>query len=978
VELNAVSSCTKSLSKKLKDRDTPKETMRLLVRNTFKHNRKREKKKSAWHAWINLVLVLFWLTSLALSTYTPGKAISGLAPLSPQEQAQSLLETMTPQERVGQLFMVTFNGTDVGSDSQIYDLIVNHHVGGVVFKASQDNIKNSDHFLQDIQNLTRQMQTDSWTASQQIQLDPNTGQQYTPKYVPLLIATSQEGDGYPYDQIMTGTTPLPDEMALGATWNSDLAFQVGDVLGKELAALGINMLIGPSLDVLESPHVEGSTDLGTRTFGGDPYWVGKMGKAYISGVHKGSNGKVAVVATHFPGYGASDRLPEQEVATVRKSLDQLKSFDLQPFFDVTGNAPSPEETTDALLVSNIRYQGFQGNIRLTTRPLSFDPQAFSQLMALPALDAWRQNGGVMVSDDLGSQAIRRYYDLTSQSFDMPRRVALNAFQAGNDLLYVSDFSSGDLDSYTAAVRTLDNFTQKYRDDTFFAQRVDASVLRILTLKMRLYGDFSLGRALATPGDLGNVGTSSQVTLDVAKQAATLISPSPAELEVNLPDPPNLNDYIVFITDSSNGQQCSTCKPFPLLDVYALQNVVLHRYGPSAGGQVLPSHLSSYSIKDLSGLIKAGKGDSQIEKDLQKANWIVFAMLDNNSDTPAFKVLNDFLASRFDLFQQKRLIVFAFNAPYYLDATNISKLSAYYGLYSKTPQFVDVAAYLLFQELRPVGSLPISVMGVYDLNNALFPDPNQSITLQLDVPSSSSAQSTGTPLPPQPGEFHLGDVISVRTGIILDHNGHPVPDGTPVDFVINIGGEATSPRQQEVTTNGIARTTFQVTTPGTIEIYAQTETARSSSLRFDIPLPPSAEDTTLTPTPMPTATPTPTPTPTATLTPDETVAPPPRTHLSLSDWIIAVLITSSIAFVAYRLLAQIGQVRWGVRGAFLALIGGLASYTYLILQMPGSKALLEGSISRGVFLATLGGTLLGLFATWIWRTVSMGYQEAERT
>ena len=219
---------------------------------------------------------------------------------------------------------------------------------------------------------------------------------------------------------------------------------------------------------------------------------------------------------------------------------------------------------------------------------------------------------------------------------MPRRVALNAFQAGNDLLYVADFSSGDLDSYTSAVRTLDNFAQKYRDDTFFAQRVDASVLRILTLKLKLYSSFDIDRVLASPGDLGNVGTSSQITLDVAKQAATLISPSAAELDVTVPDPPNLNDYIVFITDTSSGQQCSTCKPYPLLDLYSLQNVVLRRYGPSGGGQVLPSHLSSYSIKDLNDLLKAGKGDTQIEKDLRRANWIVFAMLDNSGDTPSFK------------------------------------------------------------------------------------------------------------------------------------------------------------------------------------------------------------------------------------------------------------------------------------------------------------------------------------------------------
>jgi len=57
----------------------------------------------------------------------------------------------------------------------------------------------------------------------------------------------------------------------------------------------------------------------------------------------------------------------------------------------------------------------------------------------------------MISDDLGNQAVRRFYDLTSQTFDA-RRVALNAFLAGNDLLYIGDFSSAsDPDSYTGAI-----------------------------------------------------------------------------------------------------------------------------------------------------------------------------------------------------------------------------------------------------------------------------------------------------------------------------------------------------------------------------------------------------------------------------------------------------------------------------------------------------------------------------------------------
>ena len=96
------------------------------------------------------------------------------------------------------------------------------------------------------------------------------------------------------------------------------------------------------------------------------------------------------MAKHFPGRGGSDRPLEEEVATVRKSLEQLKQIELAPFFAVTGSSEDPSAITDGLLVSHIRYQGFQGNIRVTTRPVSFDPTALSQILTLPQFSSWRR------------------------------------------------------------------------------------------------------------------------------------------------------------------------------------------------------------------------------------------------------------------------------------------------------------------------------------------------------------------------------------------------------------------------------------------------------------------------------------------------------------------------------------------------------------------------------------------------------------
>ena len=101
--------------------------------------------------------------------------------------------------------------------AQIYDLIVNYHVGGVILTTANDNFVGSDQTLVIAQSLTDQLQRDEYSASQAPQVNPVTNDTFTPAYIPLFIGISQEGDGYPYDQILSGMTPLPSQMTLGAT-----------------------------------------------------------------------------------------------------------------------------------------------------------------------------------------------------------------------------------------------------------------------------------------------------------------------------------------------------------------------------------------------------------------------------------------------------------------------------------------------------------------------------------------------------------------------------------------------------------------------------------------------------------------------------------------------------------------------------------------------------------------------------------------
>ena len=603
---------------------------------------------------IRRFLLPILLLSLIFSGYR-GKSVSASGFFQRNADvflAQQILDKMTPQERVGQLFLVTFKGANADAKSQIYDLIIRHHAGGVLLRADNDNFVAAPDTTTAASQLVAQLQEDARLASTNQSI--NTPEPGTPTalpvpttvpahYVPLFVGISQDGDGFPNDQILDGLTTLPNLMALGATWDPSLATKVGAVAGQELASIGFNLFFGPSLDVLESPEATLLNGLDANVFGGDPYWVGTMGSAYIKGLHTGSNGRILVIADHFPGRGSADRPAGEEPATVRKSLEQLKQIELAPFFAVTGNAQNEDSSVDGLLVSHIRYQGFQGNIRSTTRPISFDPQALSQILSLPAFSSWRAAGGVLVSDDLGSKTVRLFYDPSGKSFQS-RLVALDAFLAGNDILNLGNIVSSDAeDNYSSVVQTMDFFSQKYLADPAFAKRVDDAALRILTLKYHLYGNFGLGVVSPPETGLTKSAEAEAITFEVARQAATLVSPEKLDLETVLPSPPVVNDHIVFLTDTRQGQQCSTCLPEPMLAVDSLQNAVLRLYGSQAGGQVLAGRLISYPLDLLSGILEGGTGNQELEDSLNQSNWVIINMLDAEPGQPQTTILRSFLS-----------------------------------------------------------------------------------------------------------------------------------------------------------------------------------------------------------------------------------------------------------------------------------------------------------------------------------------------
>jgi beta-N-acetylhexosaminidase len=927
--------------------------------------------------------LLFSCVALALAVPWAQLIRGEAAP--PGDSASTLLSQMTPEERVGQLFLISFRGSAPAPDDPIFNLIRNEHISGVLLQTQYDNFADAPGTLDAARRLISTLQVADYQASITTPIVTSTPATTAPSpYIPLFVAVGQEGGGAPYSQILSGLDEQPSELAIGATWDVNLSRRAGEILGEQLAGLGFNLLLGPSLDVLGDPRLSGAGDLGVRAFGGDPFWVGQMGRAYIEGLHAGSGGRLAVVATQFPGLGDSDRPAEEEVATVRRSLDQLRQSELSPFFAVTAGTPGDAAAiADGMLTAHIRYQGLQGNIRVTTRPISLDRDAFQQLMSLEPLASWRAGGGVMVSDSLGSRAIRRFIDPLEQTF-VGQLVARDAFLAGNDLLTLSNFrSTSDPDEITSMENTLGFFSQKYREDPVFAQRVDEAALRILRMKLRIYGGkFGSDSVLAAGGAVPGEANPSGIAFDIARAAATLISPTPIEVSDRLGVPPKLGERIVFFTDSRSEAQCSSCASRLGIDVKSMEKRVLELYGSSAAGQVRSWNLTSFTMADLAVYLGDPpptappvpiKAAVDVEKAIKESNWLVFQTLKEASSAYGSDALKLLLDRRPDLLVNKRVVVFAYDVPYDLDATDLSKIDAFYGLYSKTASFVDVAARLLFQELPPIGASPVSVPGVgYDLTRALAPDPHQVIPLSIGGAEVTPGTVTSTP-----AGYRIRDQIQVTTGIIIDTNSHAVPDGTPVDFQLGYQGDLPS-TLKSTTKGGIAQVSLALNRIGLFSISARSDPAEASDIlqlnvQEDIP----AFVTVIAPTPVPTETlvgragtpPTPVSTPVPADGGRATNAGARPGGWTLLLGLVGVAAVAGAGYVAAARQYE-GKSR-RLRFSLVACVGGLLGYDYLALGLAGAGPLL-GSLGpgSGLLMALLGG-MLGLAVGELWYLRKVG-------
>jgi beta-N-acetylhexosaminidase len=221
----------------------------------------------------------------------------------------------------------------------------------------------------------------------------------------LLVATDHEGGRIV--MLGTGVTIFPDNLAVGTAGDEAFAFRQGRIEARELRRLGVDLNLGPCLDVLTERY---SPNIGIRSYGKDPKVVARYGVARIRGM---ASGGLSACAKHFPGKGHSPLDAHLKLPTIDSTLDEMRSTHLPPFVEAIGAG------VEAVMTSHPVYPKLDP---------SGVPATFSRRLVGDWLRGELRFGGVIVSDDLEMGAVSETCPIGEAT--------IRAAAAGHDLLLV--------------------------------------------------------------------------------------------------------------------------------------------------------------------------------------------------------------------------------------------------------------------------------------------------------------------------------------------------------------------------------------------------------------------------------------------------------------------------------------------------------------------------------------------------------------
>jgi beta-N-acetylhexosaminidase len=343
--------------------------------------------------------------------------------ITPQQYINTIVENMTLDMKLGQMFLVQFVGPEYSSD--LHTMLTQYHVGAVLIFAANQNIVSRPQ----LKGLIEQMQQNS--------------------QLPLAIAIDQEG-GY-VNRLMKLNGPRPAAAVIGASNDPQKARAAGIQDAQDLAYYGINLNLAPVIDVDNNSGSELHQD--QRTYGSTAIRVTQMAAAYLQGLQQSR--KVLGTLKHFPGLGSVMVDPHAGIAQLTRSKDQLEQIDWQPY-----RALIQQGNVHAIMVTHEIVAAID-----PTRPSTLSPKVVAGILR----DELHYQG-VIMTDSLTMQGITDY---TPED-----QAAALAVEAGSDLLMGAS-TPRDVASMIAGMK------EALHAGTLSEQRINASVQRILMMKYEM-------------------------------------------------------------------------------------------------------------------------------------------------------------------------------------------------------------------------------------------------------------------------------------------------------------------------------------------------------------------------------------------------------------------------------------------------------------------------------------------------------------
>lgn len=341
------------------------------------------------------------------------------------EKAQAYLETLTLEQKVGQMIFATpdsltgVGGADIAG-TMTRDALERYPVGGVVY------------FSQNIRS-----------ESQIVEMVKKT-QEYAG--IPMFMGVDEEG-GRVSRLSRVGVTDTLDPMATyGAAGDVEAVKSLGQSLGAQLLVAGFNLDFAPVADVITN---EENTEIGDRSFSKDPQVAAKMVAAMTQGLQDSG---VSACLKHFPGHGSTSADSHTGASLSNRTLDELRATELIPF------KAGIEADVGMVMISHMSLPQVTGE----EIPCDLSYEVVTELL--------RQElgyEGVIITDSHEMASITAYYGCAE--------AAIKAIAAGCDIVLMPKSIS---EAYNGILNAI-------KDGTLTEERINESVLRILALKYEL-------------------------------------------------------------------------------------------------------------------------------------------------------------------------------------------------------------------------------------------------------------------------------------------------------------------------------------------------------------------------------------------------------------------------------------------------------------------------------------------------------------